>query len=300
MSELSQHEFTGPSAPLTREGPEAMQAFVTRHRPFILLVVVLIAQLLLLSLQITRNRNVRLIQVWAVDVFSPFERGLHWAVSEVGGVWGTVVNLRSAQKENQQLRAQRDQLLARVNELSEKAGEGDRLRALLALKTELPYSTVAAEVIASSPGERSAAIYIDKGRDAGLTNDLAVLTPTGIVGKIIAVFPRLSQVLLITDSASGVGCFLAKSRVQGVLKGSSLSLAELHYVMNEAPVEVGEAVVTSGLDQVYPKGLAVGTVVETSNGNIYRRILVRPAAGLDRLESVLVVLKPTPDKAPGR
>lgn len=300
MSELSQHEFTGSRAPLPREGPEAMQAFVARHRPFIILVAVLIAQLLLLSLQITRNQNVRLIQVWAVDAFSPFERALHWAASGVGGAWGSVVSLRAAQRENQQLRAQRDQLLARDNELSEKAGEADRLRALLALKGELPYATVAAEVIASSPGERSAAVYIDKGRDAGLTSDLAVITPTGIVGKIIAVFPRLSQVLLITDSSSGVGCYLTNSRVQGVLKGNSLNLAELHYVMNETPVEVGETVVTSGLDQIYPKGLSVGTVVETSTGNVYRHILVRPAAGLDRLEFVLVVLKSTTDNAPRR
>jgi rod shape-determining protein MreC len=299
MSELSQHEFAGPSAPLTREGPEAMQAFVVRHRPFFVLVAVLIGQLLLLSLQITRNRNVRLIQVWTVAIFSPFARTLHWVDSGVGGKWRSVANLRGAEKENQELLAERDRLEARVNELGEKAAEADRLRALLDFKNGLPYTTVAAEVIAASPGEGAAAVFIGKGLDAGLTNDLAIITPSGIVGKTIAVFPHTTQVLLITDPSSGVGCYLEKSLVQGVLKGSSSSLAELHYVMNGTPVEVGEAVLTSGLDQVYPKGLPVGTVAETNAGNIYRKILVRPAAGLDRLETVLVVLK-SPDRSPAK
>src|SRR5438552_1865911 len=131
MSELSQHEFAGPSAPLTREGPEAMQAFVVRHRPFFVLVAVLILQLLLLSFQITRNQNVRLIRVWTVEVFSPFERALHWVVSGVGNKWSGLASLRGADKENQALRAERDRLQARVNELSEKAAEVDRLRTLM-------------------------------------------------------------------------------------------------------------------------------------------------------------------------
>lgn len=291
MSELSQHEFAGPSAPLTREGPEVMQAFVVRHRPFFVLVAVLILQLLLLSFQITRNQNVRLIQVWTVDAFSPFERALHWVFSGVGSKWGSLAGLRSAQKENQELRAERDGLRARVNELSEKAAEADRLRALLDFKNGTSYTSVAAEVIAASPGEGSAAVFIDKGLDAGLTSDLAVVTPAGIVGKTIAVFPHTTQVLLITDPSSGVGCYLEKSLVQGVLKGRSSSLAELHYVMNGTPVETGETVLTSGLDQVFPKGIPVGTVAETSAGNIYRKILVRPTAGLDRLDSVLVILR---------
>ncbi|PYV17382.1 MAG: hypothetical protein DMG21_08530 [Acidobacteria bacterium] len=276
MSELSQHEFSGRASSLTREGPEVMQAFVVRHRPFFILVAVLFAQLLLLSFQITRNRNVRLIQVWAVDVFSPFERALHWVGSGFEGAWKSVTSLRSTEKENLELRAERDRLQASVNALTEKAAAADRLRALLEFKKEVSYSTVAAEVIAASPGEHSATVSIGKGRDAGLTGDLAVITPAGVVGKTIAVFAHTSEVLLITDPSSGVGCTLEKSRVQGVLKGNSSSLVELHYVMNATAVEVGEAV----------------------PGNIYRKILVQPTAELDRLETVLVVTKPPAERTP--
>jgi rod shape-determining protein MreC len=112
------------------------------------------------------------------------------------------------------------------------------------------------------------------------------------VGKTIAVFSHSSQVLLLTDSSNGVGVMLEKTRVQGVLKGDSQNLCLIRYIMNEEPVSSGEAVLTSGLDQIYPKGLRVGTVVRTSAGNIYKNIEVKPAADLSRLETVLVVLKP--------
>jgi len=113
-----------------------------------------------------------------------------------------------------------------------------------------------------------------------------------VVGKILAIFPHSAQVLLIIDPSSGVGVTLAQSRVQGILKGGMNSFCDLHYVMNEETVSRGEAVVTSGLDQVYPKGLPVGTVVNVSDGNIYKSINVKPSVDLNRLEMVLVVLKP--------
>ncbi len=276
-----------------REGPEAVQAFVSRHRAFFILVGVMVAQLLLLSVQITRNHNVRLIQVWAVDALDPFERALHWTVKTTGNSWTSLSGLRHAQQRNQELRAQLDAARSQVLALSEKAGEAERLRALLDFKSQLPFQTIAAEVIASSPGERSNAIFIGKGSDSALTTDLAVITPSGVVGKIIAVFPHSAQVLLLTDPSSGVGCLLEKGRIQGVLKGAGQGLAQLRYVMNEQSVSVGDMILTSGLDQIYPKGLPVGTVVRTTDGNIYKEITVKPAAPLDRLETVLVVLKPT-------
>jgi len=283
----------GAAQGVGREGPEVVQAFVSRHRAFFILVGVMVAQLLLLSVQITRNHNVRLIQVWAVDALDPFERALHWTVKTTGNSWTSLSGLRHAQQRNQELRAQLDAARSQVLALSEKAGEAERLRALLDFKSQLPFQTIAAEVIASSPGERSNAIFIGKGSDSALTTDLAVITPSGVVGKIIAVFPHSAQVLLLTDPSSGVGCLLEQGRIQGVLKGGSQGLAQLRYVMNEQSVSVGDMILTSGLDQIYPKGLPVGTVVRTTDGNIYKEITVKPAAPLDRLETVLVVLKPT-------
>jgi len=291
MFDPNSPEFTRPIQLLPREGP-GMQAFVARHRPFFILVGVLVAQLLLLSVQITRNNNVRLIRVWAVAIVDPFERALRGMLDASTRAWITYRGLWRAQQENQELHLQLVAARSQIQQLSEQAAESQRLRALLDFKSHLPFQTVAAEVIATSPGEGSNAVFIDKGSDSGLAADLAVITPAGVVGKIIAVFPHTSHVLLITDPSSGLGVALALSRVQGILKGGNRNLCQLHYVMNEETLAPGEAVVTSGLDQIYPKGLPVGTVLRTSEGNIYKNILVKPAVDLNRLETVLVVLKP--------
>lgn len=268
-----------------------LQAFVARHRAFFVLLAVLIIQLLLLSLQITRSNKVRLIQVWAVVAFDPFERALHGAIDASTEAWRTYRGLWRAQQQNQELRVQLVEAHSQIQQLSEQAAEAGRLRELLEFKRRLPFRTVAAEVIAASPGEGSKAIYIDKGSNAGLTVDLAVITPAGIVGKILAVFPYSAQVLLITDPSSGAGCALQRTRAQGILKGGPTNLCKVQYVLNDDPVEVGEIVLTSGLDRIYPKGLPVGKVIQTQNGEVYREIVVEPSAALDRLESVLVVLK---------
>jgi len=283
---------SGPARqPVTRDGPN-VQAFIAHHRPSFILAAVLVAQLLLLSLQITRNHDVRLIRVWAVDVVDPFQRSLRGIADISVGSWRTYRHLLRAQQENQELRTQLASAQFELQQLSEQAAESGRLRGVLDFKTQLPFQTVAAEVIGSSPGENSNAIFIGKGLDAGLASDLAVITPEGVIGKTIAVFSHSSQVLLLTDPSSGVGVILEKTRVQGVLKGDRQSLCLVRYIMNEEPVSSGEAVLTSGLDQIYPKGLRVGSVVETSQGNIYKNVEVKPAADLGRLETVLVVLKP--------
>lgn len=292
MLDLNARESQGAERPPERETPERVRAFVSGHRAFFGLIVVLLAQLLLLSVQITRNQKVRLIQVWAVSAVDPFARVLRGAADAATGAWGSYRDLWKSQQQNRELSIQLVAARTRIQELSQQAQEAHRLRDLLEFKHHLPFPTVAAEVIASSPGDASKAIFIDKGLDAGLTTDLAVVTPAGIVGKTIAVFPHTAQVMLVTDNSSGVACALDRSRVQGILKGSSLSLSQIHYVMNEAPVSVGEAVLTSGLDQIYPKGLPIGSVSEVAEGNIYKTIKVKPAATLDRLETVLVIVKP--------
>jgi rod shape-determining protein MreC len=291
MFDPNSPESGAPAQPVTREGPH-MQAFIARHRAFFILAAVLVVQLLLLSFQITRNHDVRLIRVWAVALVDPFQRSLRGITDISVGAWRTYRNLLHAQQENQELRTQLVSAQSQLQQLSEQGVESLRLRALLEFKNQLPFQTVAAEVIASSPGENSNAIFIGKGLDSGLTSDLAVITPEGVVGKTIAVFSQSSQVLLLTDPSSGVGVMLEKTRVQGVLKGDSQNLCLVRYIMNEEPVSSGEVVLTSGLDQIFPKGLRVGTVAGTSAGNIYKNVEVKPAADLSRLETVLVVLKP--------
>jgi rod shape-determining protein MreC len=293
-------DSTRPVQALDHDGPD-MPAFIRRHPSFFILLAVVAVQVLLLSLQITRTNNVRLIRYWAVEAFDPLERSLGGMMNVASTAYRTYQHLWHAEQENQELHIQLVAAQVQIQRLGEQAGESERLRTLLEFKNQLGFQTLAAEVIASSlgnlasnPGENSNAIVIDKGSDAGLTTDLAVITPEGVVGKILAVFPHSAQVLLVTDPSSGVGVTLAQSRVQGILKGGTNSFCDIHYVMNEEVVTRGEAVVTSGLDRVYPKGLQVGTVANSGDGNIYKTITVKPSVDLNRLEMVLVVLKSTP------
>jgi rod shape-determining protein MreC len=290
MFDPNSPESTRPVQAKTYEGPD-MPAFIRRHRSFFILLVVVSLQILLLSVQITRNNHVRLIRYWAVEVFDPFERSLHGLLDVSSTAYSTYHHLWRAEQENQELHMQLVAAQVQIQHLGEEAGETQRLRNLLDFRNQQMFQTVPAEVIASSPGENSNAIFIDKGSDSGLATDLPVITPEGVVGKILAIFPHSAQVLLITDPSSGAGVTLAQSRVQGILKGGTNGVCDLHYVMNEEAIARGEAVVTSGLDQVYPKGLPVGTVINVGDGNIYKNIVVKPSVNLSRLEMVLVVLK---------
>jgi rod shape-determining protein MreC len=273
-----------------------LPGIVARHTSFVVLLGVLLGQLLLLSIQVTRNQNVRLINVWAAEIFGPFERGFHGAIDSTAEAWTSIHDLWVFREANQHLGSELVLARARIQELSEKAAEVDRLKALLQFKEQSPYKSIAAEVIAASPQDWATTVVIDRGQDADLKADMPVITPQGVVGKVAAVYAHTAHVLLITDPTCGVGCLLEKSRIQGILKGSGQDQCNLHYVMDEQNVPAGEAVITSGLDQVYPKGLLVGHVVRSEEGNIYRRITVKPAASLSRLESVLILFKSTSTK----
>ncbi len=163
---------------------------------------------------------------------------------------------------------------------------------------------MAAQVIGSSGSEQSRSVYIDKGWRDGIRPDMAVITADGVVGKVLRVFGQkpleasTSEVLLINDQSSGVGAILEKSRLQGILRGSAAGEVVLEKVMADEQVQPGERVLTSGGDQIFPKGLPVGTVMKSVAGSdLFLNIKVKPAANLSKLEEVLVITK-MEDKAP--
>jgi rod shape-determining protein MreC len=293
MFEGTSAETSRPAAPRAPEAPEILRAFVTRHIPFFILVAVLLAQLIFLAYQVRRKHHVRLIKVWAVNAIEPFERSLHGLTAATTGAWSSFHNLSEVERENRRLHQDLAQARAQVLQLSLARAENERLRGLLALEARLPYRATAATVIAASPGTNSA-VFIDKGSHAALRTDLPVITAGGVVGKIVAVFRNSAQVLTITDAGSGVGAMLEGSGVEGVIKGDGNGLCRLDYILDENRVSPGDPVVTSGLDQIYPRGLLVGRVAKVSDGAIYKHISVRPAAALDRLEDVLVILPSSP------
>ncbi|MFZ3264517.1 MAG: rod shape-determining protein MreC [Terriglobales bacterium] len=266
-----------------------------RYRNLIVLVGVLFAQVLGLAVQVRRTTDsepTRLIRVWAVGAVTPLEKALAWAQTSSGGMWHNYFYLRGVRAENRELKHEIERMRLEQARISQDADQAHRLQALLAFKEQFISQTMAAQVIGSSGSELSRSVYIDKGERDGIKPDMAVISKDGIVGKILRVYNSTSLVLLIDDQTSGVGSILDKSRLQGILRGTSSGEVVLEKVMSDETVPVGEQVLTSGGDGIFPKGLPVGTVTKVSPGSdLFLNIRVRPAADLNRLEEVLVVTK---------
>jgi rod shape-determining protein MreC len=274
-----------------------MDTFIGRYRNLIVLAAILFAQIVGLAVQVRRPSDVgetRLIRLWAVSAVTPIESAVIHSQEWVKNLWTSYAYLRGVRRENRQLRAQLEQMKIEEARLSEDARMARRVQSLLAFKEQYVDSTVAAQVIGTSGSDQSRALYIDKGSSDGIATDMAVITPTGIVGKIVQVFPDSAQVLPINDQFSGVGAALKDSRLQGILKGAANGATTLQYIMSDEKVTPGEDVITSGGDRIFPKGLPVGKVVAVQPGkDLFLNIRVIPSARLDQLEEVLVVTKIT-------
>ncbi len=269
-----------------------METIFSRHRNTAVLVAVLFVQIVLLGWQVKRpDSEVPLIRGWVQALFAPPQRAISAAFNGVRSVWENYLDLRHARDEARALEQELFRQRIKVHELREQTLELQRLRALVDFKEKSPNQLIAARVIGSGATDVSRVVFINKGSEAGLQANQAVITPEGIVGKVQRVFQGSAQVLLITDADSGVGCLLENSRVHGILKGQNASTATLQYVLNDENVQVGEKVYTSGEDRIYPKGLPAGTVSAVNAGSPFKQITVQPLVRLNRLEEVLVVIQ---------
>ncbi|MGO8794978.1 MAG: rod shape-determining protein MreC [Candidatus Sulfotelmatobacter sp.] len=279
-----------------------MESVLGRYRNLTILVGVLFLQVLGLAVQVKRSgeaQNTRLIRIWAVDLITPFERGLVWVQTGSSDVWHNYFYLRRVRAENRELKQQIERMRLDQVRMSEDASQAQRLQSLLAFKEQFIARTVAAQVIGSCGNDLAQCIYLDKGKEDGIDRDMAVITANGIVGKVLEVFPTVSKVLMINDQSSGAGVYLEKSRLQGVLRGTPNGELIIERVMSDEQVSAGDTVLSSGGDQIFPKGLPVGTVTKVGPGReMFLSIKVKPAADLSRLEEVLVVTEKQ-ERAPG-
>ena len=271
----------------------------SRHKSLVLLAGVILLQVLLLAVQIKRDSQGRLIRSWTVGAVSPFERAGSYVFGSFRDTWRNYFALRNTKRDNNDLHRENDALKLRVAQLEGKAAEADRLGALLHFRqSQADVPMVAARVIGGSPGTGSLTIQLDRGEHDGIRKDMGVITPDGVVGKIIETYPNTSQVLLLTDKESGVGAKFADSGIQHPVGGVGEPMLAMKYVPNDDDVNVGQRVVTSGMDRIFPRDLPVGTITEVKPGNQFKQIRVRPAANLEKLEEVLVLLTLHPLREP--
>lgn len=262
----------------------------SRHKSLVLLAVTVLAQILLLAVQIRSDSQGRLIRVWTVGAISPFERAGSYGIGGVRGTWGHYFALQNTSRENGQLRHENDRLKLENIQLQSRVAEAARLEALLNFRqSHQQVPMLGARVIASSADSASRTIYIDRGERDGVQRNMGVITPDGIVGKVIETFASTSQVLLLTDKDSGVGAMIAESRIQSPVGGTGEPRLDMKYVANDDKVDLGQLVVTSGMDRIFPRDLPVGAIADVRSGNPFKIIRVQPAANLERLEEVIVL-----------
>jgi rod shape-determining protein MreC len=208
----------------------------------------------------------------------------------VSAIWKNYFACVSAARENTVLKHQLALAEQIENQNRELTVENARLKKFVAFSTTAPGTYVAARVIARDPSPWFKTLMIDKGERHGLKKNAPILVPEGIVGQITKMSPNFSRVLLITDRNSAVDALVQTTRARGVVKGNGENSCSFVYALRKEAIQAGEVIVSSGLDQVFPKGLKIGTVldVKKDHSRLFQDIIVQTSVDFDKLEEVLV------------
>lgn len=262
------------------------------QRPGLLLAGALALHLGLISLQITTGAGTTVFHAVVFGALSEGQRLTAWAVGGVRDAWTGYFALQDVRGENARLRDEVNALRVRLQAERARAERADAYRSLLQLRARVPLETTGAEVIAAAANPAFRTITIDKGRRDGVAADLAVVAPSGVVGRVTQPGPRAALVQLIIDANAAAGAIVERTRVQGIVVGVGDGTLRMEYAPATGDIVTGDIVVTSGIDGLYPAGFVIGTVTRVSRGDgLYHEIAVQPAVDFSRLEDVLIVLQ---------
>jgi rod shape-determining protein MreC len=280
-----------------------------RQRAPIWLAMLLFANLAIMAFDARDNTTKqRMFRVWLQAAASPAQSISSKAGSTGSNLIRQIVNFRSTALENEQLKQQLSQTALELQNARHAADENERLRALLNLKEQIGYDQVAARVIARDSSVWFNTVTINRGSSSGVALNMPVVTAGGIVGRVVALSPVTAQVMMVTDEKAAAGAIVGQLGGSGAL-GSVIGLGksgliEMRYVSGLQKVEVGDSILTTGQDAIYPAGLNVGEVVQVKHGTATEahQIFIKPGAKLDQLEEVAVLLyrppqRPAPDQA---
>ena len=278
-----------------------------RQRTGWLFAAVVVSHIILISAQVTTKRGVPVLQEMTFGVFAEMQRATTSAVGSAQDAWQNYFALQQIREENERLHGEVTQLQIALEQERTVAQQTRALQQLLDLKSSTPFETAAATVIGSGADPEFRTITIDKGTQDGLRADMAVVSPAGVVGRILMTTARASKVQLLIDRDAAAGVLVERSRVSGVVIGVgsaeelayTAGLVDLAYVPGSADVKQGDRVVTSGIDGIYPKGLPVGEIQSAQRVGGEWRIKLTPAVDFASLETVLVVLKAPEARAEG-
>jgi rod shape-determining protein MreC len=277
--------------------------WVTAKRLFFLVVLVTVT---LAALRITIPEPARLTTPLGAtfrDIIAPVQSGLTWLSRQARFVVSLPVSLYGAAERNQVLEQEVERLQSEIIQLNEYKAENQRLTGLLNYKQVMvqKYDLLVASVIARDPGNWFATVTLNRGSNDGVRENMTVLTPQGLVGRVITVSSTNCEVLLITDPRSGVGAIIQETRSPGIVEGTvgSSGMARIIHIPNNAQIQEGQVVVTSGIGSIFPKGIPIGTITNISaeSAGLFKRAEIRLFAGMDQLEEVLIVTRVFPESS---
>ena len=266
-----------------------------RQRFGYLVLAVVLGHVIMISAQINAQPGSTVLESVTFGLFAEVQRLLTTTRDGVTGVWSSYVGLRGLREENEVLSREVASLRLELQEQRALAEQARNLERLLGLHETLDVPTRGARVIATDATPYFRTITIDLGSLHGLRPDLAVIVPAGVVGRVVGVpGQRAAQVQLLVDRNAAAGALIERTRATGVVVGTDdESVMRMDYVSNLQDVRVGDRIVTSGTDGIYPKGFIIGDVTAVAEGiGLYRTIDVAPAVDVSQVEEVLVVIDP--------
>lgn len=264
-----------------------------RQRTGWLFASITVMHLVLISAQVNTRRGVPMLEEAVFGGLAEVQRVAAEGIGFVRGGWGRYLALQRIEEENAQLRDETARLRVSLQRERALAAQSRDLQRLLDLRNSTALETMAASVIAGGASPDFRTVTIDKGRGQGLAADMAVIVPAGVVGRVIMPAARAAKVQLLSDRNAAVAALVERSRAQGIVVGTGDDRLRMEYVAGTADLKVGDQVVTSGMDGIYPKGFVIGQIESVQRGaGEFTEIVVRSSVDFSALEAVLVIVTP--------
>ena len=271
-----------------------------RIKHILLWFFLVVLALIFLSANIERSKSWNPVAGVLVEILSPVQKLVKGCVDFTVGLWSKYIWLINTHDKNIRLKSEVNRLVMENTRYKELLSTYSRLQQLLNFTDTTDVPVVASQVIGRDPTGWFRSIIIDKGENSGIREGMPVVNAMGVVGQIVSVSYNYSKVLLVIDQNSAVDCIIERSRDSGIVKGMSSKMCTLDYVLKTSDVRVGDLVITSGLDRVFPKGIHVGEVIEVKDApeELFKNIKIRPSVDFSKLEEVLVLLREDPLSKP--
>ena len=259
----------------------------------ICLILFAFTNIIFLSISASHKHTETFLNKTVMAFIAPFQEAVVQTIRFGENLWRHYFYLVSVKQENDRLRDALDSAKMEIAHYAETAQAETRLRELLVMKTAMPKRVVAAEVVGLDPSGWYETIVINRGTSDGVKKGMPVISPDGIVGQIVTASYQYAKVMLMVDRSSAIDALVQRDRTRGIVEGKTESVCRFKYVVRKAELEIGDVVVSSGIDGIFPKGLRIGKIenIVKSESDIFQEVEITPFVDFKRLEEVLVIVK---------